>query len=294
MIVSASYRTDIPAFHAPWFANRLAAGFAMVRNPYGGPPTRVGLGGDEVDGFVFWTRNLAPFFACLDEVDRRGLPFVIHHTITGYPRPLDRSTIAVDVAIAQIARVIARFGPGRVVWRFDPIVWTTLTETARHEAMFAALAARLAGLVDEVVVSCAHIYRKTARNLDAAARTRGFSWRDPPPDEKRALLRRLAGIAQAGGLRLTLCDQDGLRSDGIGRAACIDAERLGRVAGRPITARRKPHRPTCGCWQARDIGNYDTCAHGCVYCYAVTSQDAAKRACVGHDPHGPFLNGAAR
>lgn len=294
MIVSASYRTDLPAFHAPWFASRLAAGFAMVRNPYGGPPFRVGLGRDEVDGFVFWTRNLAPFFACLDEVHRRGLPFVIHHTVTGYPRPLDRSTIAADVAIAQIARVLARFGPGRVVWRYDPIVWTTLTETAWHEATFAALAARLAGLVDEVVVSCAQIYRKTARNLAAAAHAGGFAWRDPPTDEKRALLLRLADIAQAAGLRLTLCDQDELRSDGIGRAACIDAARLGRIAGRPISARRKPHRPACGCWQARDIGAYDTCAHGCAYCYAVSSHTAARACLAAGDPAAAFLGAAAR
>ncbi len=287
MIVSASYRTDIPAFHARWFGERLAAGFAMVRNPYGGPPARVTL--TEADGFVFWTRNLAPFGACLAEVDRRGVAFVVQYTITGYPRCLDRATITADAAIAQIAELVGRYGPGRVVWRYDPIVWTTLTESAWHQQTFAKLAARLAGLVDEVVVSCAQIYRKTARNLDAAARAGDFSWRDPPADEKRALLVRLAGIARDRGLRLSLCDQPELGGDGIGRAACIDAGRLSCIAGRPLALARKPHRPGCGCWQSRDIGDYDSCAHGCVYCYAVTSRTAAQARLTDRRPGAEFL-----
>lgn len=289
MIISASYRTDIPAFYARWFGHRLEAGFAMVRNPYGGPPARVALGASDVDGFVFWTRNVEPFLENLDALHARGMAFVVQYTVTSYPRPLDRATIGADAAIEQIARVARRFGSDRVVWRYDPIVWTSLTESAWHEETFARLAARLSGLVDEVVVSCAQIYRKTARNLDAAARAHGFSWRDPPAEEKRALLLRLADIARDAGLLLTLCDQPELLAAGIDPAACIDAERLGRIAGRAITARRKPHRPGCGCWQARDIGDYESCAHGCVYCYAVTSRAAAKRNCAGHDPCGDFL-----
>lgn len=34
MIINTGQRTDIPAFYARWFANRLKEGFVCVRNPY--------------------------------------------------------------------------------------------------------------------------------------------------------------------------------------------------------------------------------------------------------------------
>jgi hypothetical protein len=289
MIVSASYRTDIPAFYGPWFRNRLQAGFARVRNPYGGPPSIVPLTADAVDGFVFWTRNAGPFLPVLAEVRARGIPFIVQYTITGYPRALDRATIAAEDAARQVERIVAEHGPGTVVWRYDPIVATTLTDGAFHRCTFARLADRLAGLVDEVVASWAQTYRKTARNLDRAAQSQGFAWRDPSAEEKCALLRELAATAGARGMALSLCGQPELRKDGIAEARCIDVERLARLGGRPIAASLKAHRPTCGCYASRDLGDYDTCPHGCVYCYAVTSRTAARRRRTRHQPEGEFL-----
>ena len=117
MIVSASYRTDIPAFYARWFLNRLEAGFARVANPYGGPPALVDLTPDAVDGFVFWTRNLAPFGTALEAVSGRGTPFVVQFTATAYPRALERSVVGWEAAVAQMRAVRERWGPRAVVWR---------------------------------------------------------------------------------------------------------------------------------------------------------------------------------
>lgn len=91
MIVSASYRTDIPAFYGRWFMRRLESGGCDVTNPYNGKTYSVSLRCDEVDGFVFWTKNIGPFLHPLREIHRRGLPFVIHYTINGYPAALERS-----------------------------------------------------------------------------------------------------------------------------------------------------------------------------------------------------------
>jgi len=289
MIVSASYRTDIPAFYAEWFRQRWRAGFVRVANPYGGPPSRVPLRPPEVDGYVFWTRNAAPFLPALAEVADAGVPFVVQFTVTGYPRPLDAATIAPERAIEQIEAIVGAFGPGRVVWRYDPVVCSDLTPPARHAETFDRLAGALEGLVDEVVVSWLQVYRKTRRNLDAAARVHDFGWEDPPDEAKRALLGTLAQLARVRGMRLGLCDQPALRADGVGEARCIDAGRLARLAGRPIDAALRPHRPSCGCFASRDIGTYDTCPHGCAYCYAVASRIAAKRHFAAHDPGGEFL-----
>lgn len=289
MIVSASYRTDIPAFHADWFRARLAAGFARVRNPYGGPPATVSLAPADIDGFVFWTRNCGSFMTALEAVAARRHPFVVQFTLTGYPRALEPFTLAADAALGQMRALRDRFGPRVAVWRYDPIVIGSLTPPDWHVANFSRLAAALAGLTDEVVTSFVQPYRKTARNLDAAAGRHGFSWRDPPPDEKRALLAELAAIAAGHGLRLTLCTQPELPE--FAAARCIDAARLAAVAGRPLTARGKGNRPGCLCAESRDIGAYDSCAQGCAYCYAVSSHATAKRRLQARDATGAFLIG---
>ncbi|MCW5699344.1 MAG: DUF1848 domain-containing protein [Rhodospirillales bacterium] len=289
MIVSASYKTDIPAFYGAWFLARLEAGYVRVVNPYGGADQTVSLGRDAVDGFVFWTRNAGPFLPALETVAKRDDPFVVQYTITGYPRALDTGTLPWVRAVDDVRGLVRIFGNGRVVWRYDPIVVTSLTPTSWHEDTFAALARALEGAVDEVVVSFAHVYRKTARNMTAAARAHGFDWRDPGVDEKRDLLARLAGYARRHGIALTLCGQPELLCPGVVEASCIDASRLAAIAGSPLRAARKPHRPRCGCWASKDIGDYDTCPHGCVYCYAVNSRARAKQRHQRHDPRSPFL-----
>jgi len=206
VIVSASYRTDIPAFYTGWFLNRLRAGSCHVANPYGGGSYAVALTPEAVDGFVFWTRNLRPLLPHLDEV-RRVAPFTVQFTVTGYPRALESSVIAVSEAAAQLQELRRRFGTRAAVWRYDPIVFTGELDAEAHAVGFAALAQALAGTVDEVVLSVMHPYKRTSRNLDRAARRFGFAWRDPPAEEKRALLTRLAAIARQHGLAPTLCSQ---------------------------------------------------------------------------------------
>jgi hypothetical protein len=297
MIISASYRTDIPAFYAPWFETRFRAGWAMVANPYGGKPTRVPLR-EGVDGYVLWTRHIGPFRPALSLLTQASLPFVVQYTLTGYPSALESSAIAAARAVAEMRRLAGDYGGRAVVWRYDPILVSDLTPPAWHLGTFAGLADHLQGVVDEVVVSFAAFYRKTARNLAAAARTHHFSWRDPPPAEKRQMEKRqmvsqFAEIAGARGMALTLCTQPELAGEAAAPARCIDAQRLSDVAGRPIAARTKGNRPGCLCAESRDIGDYDSCPHGCVYCYAVSSRSAAKRRFQAHDPAGEYLLSAS-
>ncbi|MDP6603243.1 MAG: DUF1848 domain-containing protein [Rhodospirillales bacterium] len=289
MIISASYKTDIPAFYGTWFMNRLDAGFCRVVNPYGGPPFTVSLRPAEADGFVFWTRNLRPFTAALEEISSRSYPFVVQMTITGYPRALERSTVDPAAAVCDLRQIAQAFGTRAAVWRYDPIVITSLTPAAWHRDRFAALAGALAGSVDEVVVSFVHLYRKTTANLGRAARESGFEWRDPAAAEKRALIQDLAAIADDHAIALTVCGQPELTGGPITQSRCIDAIRLGEVAERPLRARARAQRGTCACWESKDIGAYDSCPQGCVYCYAVRRPDIAGRRVRAHHPAGEFL-----
>jgi hypothetical protein len=284
MIISASYRTDVPAYYRDWFLNRLAAGYAEVRNPYSGKVARVSLAADDVSGFVFWTRNPAPFTGGFEAVAARGTPFTIQMTITGYPRALEPGVLDTNAAIAAFRDLAKTWGPRAAVWRYDPVLISDITNTDWHLQNFAKLGAALEGATDEVVLSHAHIYRKTARNLDKAAEVAKFSWQDPTDEAKRTFLTNLAEIAGAHGMAPSLCAQPDLLSDSLAPARCIDAKRLSDVAGVRIRSRQRGQRPGCLCAEARDIGRYDTCAQGCAYCYANQSRAAAARNVQDHHP----------
>ena len=185
--------------------------------------------------------------------------------------------------------IAERFGSRVTVWRYDPILLTSVTEADWHIDNFAGLADSLRGLTDEVVVSFADFYAKTTTHLRTAATRHGFAWLDPTAEEKRALTKRLAAIAADNGMTLTLCVEPDLLYDGIAAARCVDAIRLSDVAGRPMAAREKGNRPGCACAESRDIGAYDSCVQGCIYCYAVRSTAAARRRLRAHDPGGEFL-----
>ncbi len=289
MIVSASYRSDIPAFYGAWFRRRLAEGTVRVANPYGGRPYEVALRAPGCDGFVFWTRNLAPFRAALAEVAGLCLPFAVHITITGYPRALEASVTDADRSVAQMRWLAETYGPRATVWRYDPVLLTSLTPPAWHRETFARLAEALSGATDEVVLSFAQIYAKTRTNLTRAAQRHGFTWTDPPNGAKQALLGELAGIAAGQGMTATLCSQPDLPVSGLAPARCIDAQRLSDIAGRPVGAKTKGNRPGCLCAESRDIGAYDTCPHGCTYCYAVRRPELAKKNHRAHAPDVPML-----
>lgn len=288
MIVSASYRTDIPALYGDWFMKRLKSGHALVASPYGGKPYRVSLTAGEVAGFVFWTRNIGPFRNHLADVGTVA-PFMVQFTVTGYPRALEPGVIETETAIAQIRALANSFGPRAVVWRYDPIVETSLTAPGWHLENFRRLAAALNGYVDEVTISFAQIYAKTRRNMDRAARDHGFTWHDPEAGEKQALATALSEIAKSNGMRMTVCSQPEFTVEGTAPARCIDASRLSDIAGHTIKARTKGNRPGCLCNESRDIGAYDSCPQGCAYCYAVSSREKAKRFLAEHDPEAEAL-----
>ncbi|MCR3884727.1 MAG: DUF1848 domain-containing protein [Methanothrix sp.] len=289
MIISASYRTDIPAFYGEWFERRLEAGYCSVANPYNRQVRLVSLLPEDVDGFVFWTRNLGPFESRLSRVAQFGRPFVVQQTVTCYPKELEPAAVGATEAVRQIRAVANAFGPKAAVWRYDPILFTSLTPPEFHVRNFEHLASALEGATDEVVISFATIYRKAARNLDLAAQKFGFTWMDPPDGAKLDLAARLVEIAKSHGMSLSVCSQRKYIVPGAKAARCVDARRLAAIGGRPIRARLKGKRPECGCYEAVDIGEYDTCPAGCAFCYAVLRREIALRRRKSHDPEGEFL-----
>jgi hypothetical protein len=289
MIISASYKTDIPAWYGEWFMTRLRAGSCEVMNPYNNVPYTVSLAREAVDGFVFWTRNIGPFLKHLPEVRERGFPFIVHQGILGYPRELERTQLRPEQAARDMRELAETYHCRMPVWRYDPVLFTSLTPYDWHLENFERIATLLEGATDEVVISFAQIYSKTRRNLDKAAREYGFTWEDPDDEVKRALVADLVPLAAAHGIQLSVCAQLQYVIPGAVEARCVDPFRLSDVAGYAIHAPKKPHRKDCGCYQSKDIGAYNTCPAGCVYCYAVASCEATRERLKNHDPHGARL-----
>lgn len=295
MIISASYKTDIPTFYGEWFMNRLEAGYCKMVNPYNQQVYRVDLTQESVDGFVFWTKNIGPFLKYLPEVQKRGYAFIIHHTINSYPRELEFKVIDYVHTIEHMKTLAGEYGPDVAIWRYDPIIISSITPLDEHRRIFEKLASALESTTNEVVVSFAQIYKKTKRNMDQAAEKFGFSWTEHEitSDETTIqLITDLAEIARCHSMQLKICSQRAYLIPGIiEEARCVDAERLEKVSHKAIQekARQRGNRKECGCFASKDIGEYDTCPHGCVYCYAVQNRDVALERYKSHNPVSEFL-----
>lgn len=269
---------------------RIRAGYCEMVNPYNARQvSRISLGTEDVTGIVFWTRNVGPFLKYLAELQERGIPFYFLYTVLGYPHELDRAVPPIDRTIEWIAQIQDTLGKDRIVWRYDPVLLSSLTPMHFHEDQCEHLASMLAPYCDEVIFSFANIYKKSRHNLDAAARQHDFNWSDPGEEEKTQCLSRLADIVQQRVFRPSICSQPDLLPLFVEPARCIDGERLLRLGATIKNIPVGGPRPGCYCLQSKDIGAYDTCPHGCAYCYAVQRPAVAQRYHKQHDPKAERL-----
>ncbi len=284
-VISASRRTDIPAFYSDWFLNRLAEGFCDVLHPYTKKWFRVSLMPEDAAAIVFWSKNYAPLLPKLNIVERTTRNLYFHFTITGNT-DLELRTPDYRDAAKDYLHIAKRYSPEHILWRFDPICITDRLSYERHEERFAKIAELLRGHATSCIISFAHPYRKMIRNIEK------YTSHTPVPvanEEQRAYAGRLAERAEQYGIRLLACCNDHLVSDAIGKARCIDGQKLSLLFGAPLDTRPAASRKECGCTKSIDIGAYDTCGHGCVYCYANTDQEKASQAPARTDPTSPSL-----
>ena len=286
MLLSASRRTDVPAFFHEWFFNRLREGFVLVRNPMNaGQIRRVQLAPELVDCIVFWTKNPDPMIPRLGGLD--GYQYYFQFSLTPYGR--DAETRLPDKAkiVDTFKRLSDRLGPHRVVWRYDPIFVNARYTVSFHAESFGSTARALRGYTEKATISFMDMYRKTERNMAALApETLG-------PEAKLDIAGRLAAAARENSLTMDACAEDiDLSVHGISRAKCIDDRLVARIAGYRIDAKKdKSQRRECGCVAAVDVGAYDTCLHGCLYCYANRGFGAARENAQNHDKSSPLLVG---
>ena len=289
MILSVSRRTDIPNYYSEWFLNRVKEGYLYVRNPMNPHQiSEIDIRPEVVDCIVFWTKNPEPMLARLDEL--KEYPYYFQFTLTGYGKDMEPGVPHKrEVMIPVFQELSRRIGSGRVIWRYDPILFTEKYTMEYHKRAFAEIARCLKGYTCKVVVSFVDWYAKMGRNM------KGIQLISPQEEQLRAFAGGLCDIAGANGMKMGACAEDmDLRECGIEPNCCIDRELAERLAGYPITAGKdRNQRSSCGCVESVEVGAYDTCRNGCRYCYANSSGERVRAAAGKCRADSPLLCGEA-
>lgn len=285
VIVSASRATDIPAFYANWFMERLRAGYVEWRNPFNARERQY-VSFAKTRAIVFWSKNPAPLLPYLSEIDALGIKYYFQFTLNDYEADgLEPGVPPLAERIETFRRLAGRIGPERVVWRFDPLV---LTSSVTPEALLDRIdrvAGMLRGCTRRLVISFADIecYQSVRRRLSrSSAGAREFT-----PEEMDEFAAWLVERNKEWGLELSACAEDSELA-GIAKSRCIDGRLLASCfsddselmeflgggtlfpGDGPVSfsLKHRGQRKACGCIVSKDIGAYGTCGHGCAYCYA--------------------------
>jgi len=279
MIISASRRTDIPAFYADWLVNRLDAGHCLVKNPRNPAQTRrVSLLLEDVDGIVLWTKNAAPLLPKLSALD--SYSYYFQYTITPYHADIETGLADKKAMIIPAFLELARhIEPKRMIWRYDPIIITPRYSYDYHIKAFTKLCGLLAGSCEKCVISFAIAYKSIAKNFAGVGHVELGS------EEKARLATDLLRIAKEHGITLcACCELPGLYELGVQPVSCVDASLFGVDAPRD-----KHQREGCNCAVSVDIGAYNSCMNGCRYCYANHNEATVQKNHAAHRADSELL-----
>lgn len=308
IIISASRSTDIPAFYTEWFFKRMEIGYSAWINPFNGLKSFISYCNTQF--IVFWSKNPRPLIPYLDSLKEKNIGTYIQYSLNDYERDgLERGVPNLQYRIDTFKMLVDNLGLGGVVWRFDPMI---LTDDIHPEDLLQRvefIGEQLKGYTEKMVFSYADIasYKRVKTNLEKN-NIHYHEW-DTPKMELFA--EELAALNRKWGFILATCGEKiDLQKYHIAHNRCIDDELIirraynntdlmnflgvqiieGGLFGAPEKAILLPdnkfamktknkkdngQRSFCGCIASKDIGEYNTCAHQCDYCYANTSKQRA-------------------
>ena len=286
MIIQTGQRTDIPAFYADWFANRLREGFVCVRNPYNPlSVTRYILSPSVVDMIGFCSKNPEPMLKYMDLLEPYGQYWFV--TITPYEKEIEPYVPPVSSVIRTFQKLSAIVGIQSIGWRYDPIIINNHWTEERHVEAFSNIAERLSGYTRTAVISFIDLYEKVKKNYPAA--------RSVPITIQLSLTEKLVKIGHQYGMTIKPCgESSALAMVGADCSGCMTVRTFEEAIGQNLSVPPNPNnRRECSCYITGDIGAYNTCGHLCRYCYANADQRIVRYNMSQHDPKSPFLIGNA-
>jgi len=288
LIISASRRTDIPTFYSDWFFNRIKEGYVLVRNPINFRQiSRIKLTPDVVDGIVLWTKNPGPMIERLDEL--KDYMYYFQFTLTSYGKDVEPNLPQKNTDLLDTFKKLSQIvGADRIIWRYDPILLNEKYSYDYHLRAFRKIAEELHRHTRKVTISFIDTDYKGLKSNIGELRLIDF-----PLDLQRKLSAGLAIIAHEFGLAIDTCaEKADLSEFGIEKARCIDDRLFSKLLSGTLDVEKdKNQRLECGCISSIDIGMYNTCENGCLYCYANYSKGTVAGNRAKHNPLSPLLFG---
>lgn len=320
VIISASRSTDIPAFFARWFINRLAKGYCVWYNPFNQQPMYISF--ENTKAVVFWTKNPEPLIKYLPELDARGIHYYFQYTLNDYEAEgFEPNVASLNQRIETFKKLSDLIGKEKVIWRFDPLILSDqLTPRKLLQKIF-HIGNRLKGYTDKLVFSFVDVkaYRKVQNNLvkeTSLYDKDNVTSAEPDGTLREELVLGLSKLRdhwknEGWEIELATCGEEvDLEKYNISHNRCIDGELMERIfpedhelvyylrtgklpepdlfGGIPEippktkNLKDKGQRKACGCMISKDIGMYNTCRHFCVYCYANTSRELVEKNKLKH------------
>lgn len=287
VILSVSRRTDIPNYYSEWFFNRIKEGFVYVRNPMNAHQvSKIDITPEVVDCIVFWTKNPEPMLSRLDEIV--SYDYYFQFTLTGYGKDMERNVPHKKEKMIPIFQELSKkIGMKKVIWRYDPIIFTKKYTPQYHLKAFEQIAAALKGYTGKCVISFVDVYAKNKKNMEL------IDSYDIDKNELLEFAKKIAEIAKKNGMAIGSCaERIDLDEVGIEHNCCIDKALIENIIGCKLKVDKdKNQRQECGCVESVEVGTYNTCKNGCKYCYANYSEESVVKSCNKYDSESPILCG---
>jgi DNA repair photolyase len=288
MIISASRRTDIPAFYSQWFINRIKEGYVLVPNPYNlETVSKISLDPSVVDCIVFWTKDPRPMITQLNQL--QDYKYYFQFTLNPYGKEIENNLPSIKERIEIFKKLSDKIGKEKVIWRYDPILTNSTYNVSFHKEAFAEIAYGLKDHTEKCMLGFIDHYFHIQNSVNQF---------DIKPLQKEEIENMAMSfketIDQYKGITLDTCTvKVDLRHLDIPSGLCIDKELIERIIGYPILAKKdKNQRDICNCIESIDIGMYESCLNGCIYCYAIKGNyHTAKNNNTKHDINSPILIG---
>ena len=284
MILNTGLRTDIPGFFSEWFYNRIEDGFVYVRNPYAKNQIySYRLDPELIDCIIFCTKNPKPMFENLEKIDKFNQYW--HITITPYEKEIEPNVPPINDVLESFKYLSKKLGKENVTLRYDPIFINEKYTLEKHIESFEYIINSLSGYTTEAIISFIDLYEKTKRNFPKAI--------EVTKDERLKLGKEFAQIGKKNNITIKTCVEGSeLDKFGIDSSGCMTKEVIERAINKNLNIpKQKARNGECYCLLNNDIGEYNTCAHGCLYCYANSNKRLVKRNLKLHDPKSPILIG---
>ncbi len=301
VIVSASRSTDIPAFYSDWFFYRLKKGYLKWKNPFNGVPLYVSFKKTRL--IVFWSKNPKPIMKHLDYLNDNNINYYFQYTLNDYTKEhLEGNVPNLESRIDTFIKLSEKIGKEKVIWRFDPYILTDTTGVDELLKRTEYIGNRLKNYTNKLVFSYADIktYKKVQNNL----RKDSIPYIEFNDRTMNELASGLVELNKKWNFEIGTCaEKINLDKYGIMHNKCIDDDLMKKLFYNDIklmgflgyelkkadlfdteeklvplkirSLKDKGQRIACGCIMSKDIGQYNTCPHGCVYCYANTSKEIA-------------------